>query len=151
MKYIWSVFLILLIITFAVLAYKGSEIHESICPEVRTARVKEIIIEGDSFVCLQSECVRDGKVYEVYKDQGFFNSTYRVKEIDVMTIKDIPVQLSDSNMTAIVSGIDRHSKAYYASIPAEGLEDGEAVAITRGQTPGYYGEGAVIDLYAKNT
>ena len=131
MKYIWSILFTLLMVAFAILAFRGSDIHDSACPDVKTARVRTVIAEDERYTCLPSDCVRDGKVYEIYEQQGFFNSTYRVKEIDVVIIKETTFPSAEENMTAIESGVDGHSKAYYATIPTEGLNDGEAVHLKK--------------------
>ena len=83
------------------------------------------MFEDTKYTCIRRDCVRDGKVYEIYKQKGFFNENTRVKEIEVGTM-NIP---EDEELVAVVSGISGNSRAYYAVIPDEGLEDGEAVVI----------------------
>ena len=81
--------------------------------------------------CIERNCVRDGKVYEIYKQKSFFNENTRVKavEVEILEIetKDIP---ETKDMVAIVSGIDSISRQYFAVVPKEGLTDGETVTIS---------------------
>ena len=124
-KFIWAFLFAALLAFFGIMAVKGREIHEKVCPEVQTARAKTVVSEDTKYTCIRRNCVRDGKMYEIYKQKGFFNENTRVKEVEVGTM-DI---LQDDEMVAIVSGISGNSRAYYAVIPDEGLEDGEAVVI----------------------
>jgi len=130
-KYLWMFLLIVLLVFFAIMAVKGKEIHEKICPKVKSARVKTIIYEDKSYNCIERNCVRDGKVYEIYKQKSFFNENTRVKavEVEILEIetKDIP---ETKDMVAIVSGIDSISRQYFAVVPKEGLTDGETVTIS---------------------
>lgn len=124
-KYLWAFLFVILLAFFGIMAVKGREIHEKVCPEVKTARAKTVVSEDTKYTCIRRDCVRDGKMYEIYKQKGFFNENTRVKEVEVGTM-DI---LQDDEMVAIVSGISGNSRAYYTVIPDEGLEDGEAVVI----------------------
>lgn len=124
-KFIWAFLFAALLAVFGIMAVKGREIHEKVCPEVKTAIVKTVMFEDTKYTCIRRDCVRDGKVYEIYKQKGFFNENTRVKEVEVGTM-DIP---EDEELVAVVSGISGNSRAYYAVIPDEGLEDGEAVVI----------------------
>ncbi len=130
-KYLWMFLLIVILVFFAIMAVKGREIHEKICPKVKTARVKTIIYEDKSYNCIEKSCVRDGKVYEIYKQKSFFNENTRVKavEVEILEIetKDIP---ETKDMVAIILGIDGNGRQYFAVIPKEGLTDGEAVVIS---------------------
>ncbi len=124
-KYLWAFLFVILLAFFGIMAVKGREIHEKVCPEVKTAIVKTVVSEDTKYTCIRRDCVRDGKMYEIYKQKGFFNENTRVKEVEVGTM-DIP---EDEELVAVVSGISGNSRTYYAVIPDEGLEDGEAVVI----------------------
>ena len=126
-KYLWMFLLIVLLVFFAIMAVKGKEIHEKICPKVKTARVKAIIYEDKSYNCIERNCVRDGKVYEIYKQKGFFNDNTRVKAVEVTTEDIFP----EENLIAITSGIETSSRSYYAISENYELTDGEAVVITK--------------------
>jgi len=125
-KYIWIFLFVVLLVFFVIMAIKGREIHENVCPKVKTARVKTVVFEGESYDCINKECVRDGRVYEIYEQKGFFNDNTRVKAIEVNII-DSPRE----DMVIILSGIESSKRAYYAVIPNEGLTDGEAVMIEK--------------------
>jgi len=125
-KYIWVFLFVVLLVFFVIMAIKGREIHEKVCPKVKTARVKTVVFEGESYDCINKECVRDGRVYEIYEQKGFFNDNTRVKAIEVNII-DSPRE----DMVIILSGIESSKRAYYAVIPNEGLTDGEAVMIEK--------------------
>ena len=126
-KYLWMFLLTVLLVFFAIMAVKGREIHEKICPKVKTARVKTIIYEDKSYNCIERNCVRDGKVYEIYKQKGFFNDNTRVKAVEV-TVEDV---FPEENLIAITSGIESSGRNYYAISENYELTDGEAVVITR--------------------
>ena len=125
-KYIWVFLFVVLLVFFVIMAIKGREIHENVCPTVKTSRVKTVVFEGESYDCINKECVRDGRVYEIYEQKGFFNDNTRVKAIEVNII-DSPRE----DMVIILSGIESSKRAYYAVIPNEGLTDGEAVMIEK--------------------
>ena len=124
-KYLWIILLAFLLAFFGIMAARGREIHEKTCPEVETARVKTVMSEGVKYTCISKRCVRDGIVYEIYKQKGFFNDNTRVKAVSVETMDIFP----EEDMIAITSGIDGSGRTYYAMAPMEGLEDGEAVVI----------------------
>ncbi len=123
-RYIWGLLFIALLAFFVIMAAKGSDIHDKACPKVKTSRVKTIAFDGVRYLCINKECVRDGKVYKVYSEKGFFNDNIRVKAIEVDTMES-----PREDMLIILSGIESDNRAYYALIPIEGLIDGEAIVI----------------------
>ena len=127
MRYIWITAFVLLLVFFAVIAFKGDKIHDNVCPEVKTARAKNVVSGKEVYVCLPRDCVKDGKVYEIYKQKGFFNDNTRVKAVEV-TVEDV---FPEENLIAITSGIESSGRNYYAISENYELTDGEAVVITK--------------------
>lgn len=125
--YICGILLILLAAFFTIMAVKGEDIHESVCPKVKAVRAERVISGEEIYTCLPRGCVKDGKVYEIYKQKGFFNDNIRVMEVEV-TVMDV---FPEEDRIAVISGIPAEGRSYYALTEENELKDGEAVIVEK--------------------
>ena len=125
--YICGTLLILLVTFFTAMAVKGEAIHEKICPKVKAVRIEQVTVGETVYTCLPRGCVKDGKVYEIYKQKGFFNDNIRVTEIAVSVMDIFP----EEDRIAIISGILAEGRSYYALTEEDKLRNGQTIVIEK--------------------